>query len=301
MWPIILGVGSALCFGVQIALTGAAARRTSVEDTLWVQTTFVLVTAIVWAAGTQSTVPSTHAVVVLLVAGIAAPLIARTLFIYSITKLGSNVATPIVLSHPVVTVLLASTLLSEQLDGLGWVAVGMTLSGGLLVVTRPKVISQVGSRQDISPAFLALAVISAVASGSSLFLRKVGMNLGVSPGLAAFFTSIPAWLVYTGWLVVHHPSTFKGWQRFSSLELLGSGVAGSFGMVLWYTGIDVAQLSVFAPLGALIPVFALLVNFFLYREQETFSLPVVCGTFLSMAGAGLIAYSSQSIFGSLEE
>lgn len=162
------------------------------------------------------------------------------------------------------------------------------------MAARPKIISQATPKPLVSPVLLALPVVSAIASGTSLFLRKVGLNMGVSPAFAALITSIPAWLVYSGWLVVRSPNALGALQNLSSPALLGSGVAGSIGIVLWYMGINVAPLSQIAPLGALVPIFALSLNFLFYRSGETFSMGVVCGTLLSVIGVGLIAYNSVS-------
>lgn len=105
--------------------------------------------------------------------GVFAPLLGRLFQFQGMAKLGANITTPLTLTHPVITVLLAILFLDEHVSRLG-------LVGGLLVVVGSVLVGMQGGQSttrslgSVSRVYLMLPLLASVCYGISIVLRKIG-------------------------------------------------------------------------------------------------------------------------------
>ena len=295
MLAVTFGILSAVLFSAQIVLTGRAVLSASPKAVLWAQTTIVLITILGWIGIQGGTWPDIETTGILFAAGIMAPLLARALYVYSLSRLGSNLTTPIVLSHPLVTVVLATLLLGERLNASGYGAAACILAGGFVVAVGGRKGTGNRSKSTLGESLRQLfpAMVAAIAYGTSLILRKRGLSAGASPQMAALITSVPAWVVYTTWFLVTRNKEVLRPALFRSKPLIASGLFGGAAMMLWYLSISAAPISLIAPLGATAPVFALLLNFLFFRSENLINTAIVLGTIISAVGVAIIAFQAS--------
>lgn len=295
MQPVVFGVMSAIFFALQIILTEQSARRFSTEAVLWGQTTIILIVVLAWVGYLDTSLPDINTIFMLLAAGCVAPLIARALYVNSIVKIGSNHTVPIVQSHPMVTVFLGVLILGERLKAIDYVGIILVMSGGLLVAYSGTLNSRLDKGKGghhVMPRQFFPAVLAAFAYGGAMIIRKQGLDSGTTPQMAAVLTSIPAMVGYTLWGAIKKPREVLFLEVFHSKFIMASGVCSALALVLWHYSISNVEVSFVAPLASLVPIFALLLNFVLFRNEAPFNRYVVFGTTIGVAGVTVITYHS---------
>ena len=295
MQPIVFGIMSAIFFALQMIFTEQSARRFSSGAVLWAQTTIILIFLLVWVACLGTRLPDISIIIMLLAAGCVAPLVARALYVNSIIKIGSNLTVPIVQSHPMVTVFLGTLILGERLKAVDYIGIMLVISGGLLVTysgTLRSRLDKAMKEHHVAPIEFWPAVMAACAYGGAMVIRKQGLDSGTTPQMAAVLTSIPAMIGYTLWGAIKKPSEILVLRVFHSKFIIASGVCSALALVFWYYSISNTEVSFVAPLASLVPIFALFLNFVLFRNEATFNRYVFFGTITGVVGVAVIAYHS---------
>jgi len=215
--------------------------------------------------------------------GVFAPLLGRLFQFQGMAKLGANITTPLTLTHPVITVLLAILFLDEHVSRLG-------LVGGLLVVAGSVLVGMQGgqsatrSLRSVSRIYLMLPLLASVCYGISIVFRKIGIDLGSDAVTAAAVTCTSSWLFAT----LHVVATGSARQIRCSRRELGffvlAGIFSGLGPVLLYAALQRESLVVIAPLGATTPLFVLLVSYLFIRADEIFTPLVIAGTVATVTG-----------------
>lgn len=112
--------------------------------------------------------------------GVFAPLLGRMFQFQGMARLGANITTPLTLTHPVISVLLAIAFLGEQITWLGF-------TGAMLVVIGSVVVGSEGGQQQtsslnsVSRVYLLLPMAASLCYGVSVVFRKMGIDLAPMP------------------------------------------------------------------------------------------------------------------------
>ena len=219
--------------------------------------------------------------------GVFAPLLGRLFQFQGMAKLGANITTPLTLTHPVISVVLAILFLGEEVTNLG-------LLGALMVVLGSVVVGAQGgqnptrSLQNVSRIYLLLPLVASLSYGISIVFRKIGIDIGSDAVTAASVTCTSSWFFSTLYVLF---TGAVGEIRCSRRELgffVLAGIFSSLGPVLLYAALQFEGLVVIAPLAATTPLFVLLVSYVFIRADEIFTPQVVAGTVATVAGVILV-------------
>ncbi|MCF4971257.1 MULTISPECIES: DMT family transporter [Pseudomonas] len=219
--------------------------------------------------------------------GVFAPLLGRLFQFQGMAKLGANITTPLTLTHPVISVVLAILFLGEEVTNLG-------LLGALMVVLGSVVVGAQGgqnptrSLQNVSRIYLLLPLVASLSYGISIVFRKIGIDIGSDAVTAAAVTCTSSWFFSTLYVLF---TGAVGEIRCSRRELgffVLAGIFSSLGPVLLYAALQFEGLVVIAPLAATTPLFVLLVSYVFIRADEIFTPQVIAGTVATVAGVILV-------------
>lgn len=285
MFGVVLALASAACFAAQMTLTASSLRAVSASAVLWITTALNFIAVSAWAVATGGGRLTSAAWLTLLLAGIFAPLLGRIFQVRGLAALGSNISTPILMTHPAVTIALSITWLGETPSA-------TTVAGGVLVIAGSMVVAsqglvRAGAHRTFSLGAASLPALGALTYGVSMIFRKIAMMGGADPATAAAATIAPSWVAYTGyWALLRRPEAFRCRRKDLPL-LIWSSAFASIAAVLWFSSIKFAPLAVIAPLAATAPLFALIFTYLFFRSAERFSGAVLLGTAVSVLGVVL--------------
>lgn len=286
MLGIVLALASSACFAAQMTLTAASLRRVSPAAVLWITTVMNFAAVAAWAGFSGGGRLGATAWVNLLVAGLFAPLLGRAFQIGGLRALGSNVSTPILMTHPAVTVALAVALLGERPGVAAGIGGALVIVGSVIVGRQAGAVAGV-ERTRANRAAVLLPVCGALAYGVSMIFRKLALDAGADPATAAAATIAPSCVAYTGYFALSGRTEAFTCERRGLVALVASSAFASVAAVLWFASVAHAPLASVAPLAATTPLFALLLAFIFLRKAERFTVPLVLGTAVSVAGVAL--------------
>lgn len=290
--PVALVLFSSLCFAAQLVFTSVALRSASPRAVLWISTTTNLAGVLLWALWSAMAPISARAFLVLIVAGIFAPMLGRVLQVTSLTRLGSNIATPILMTYPVFTVLLAMIWFGERPGMIPLVGGLLVVAGSLAVASEWRTPQNADSRLRRIGSQLWLPVLGSASYGVSMILRKDGLSLGADPVTAALLTVAPSWFGYTAYFVSRRQHGAFSCSPRSALVLVGVGAVGTVAIVLWHAAIQMSTLALTAPLAATTPIFALLLSYLFMRDHEVFTRRIVLGSLAAVVGVAVMTFGT---------
>ncbi|RCW98309.1 MULTISPECIES: DMT family transporter [Marinomonas] len=223
-----------------------------------------------------------------ILAGLFAPLLGRLFQFIGMSTLGTNVATAITLTHPLVSVALGVFVIGEaasyaQMHGAISVVLGSLLIGMSTQSKRVKI--------PILKTFLSFyaPILASIAYGVSISFRKIGIENGTDPIVASAITVITSWIVLTGYVVFTRTKI-----TCNSRELkyfLIAGVLSSVGPVFLYIALASGTLIVVAPLAATTPLFVLAGTWIYSRQNEIFNRRILFG--VSFIVLGVILFTGK--------
>lgn len=220
-------------------------------------------------------------------AGLFAPLLGRLFQFIGMARLGANITTPITLTHPLVTVIIAIAVLNETVTPTGLFGAIMVLAGSVAVGSQgsgtPDMNSVLRRRR-----LLLLPLAASVSYGISVVFRKLGIDLGTDPVTAAAVTTTTSWLVVTLYAAGRRQLGLIQCTGSEFRYFIGAGLMSSFGPVFLFMALRTGSLVVVAPLAATTPLFVLLATWMLLREDELFSVRVLVGTVATVVGVGVL-------------
>ncbi|MDM9653252.1 EamA family transporter [Pseudomonas wenzhouensis] len=290
-WHILFAVMSALAFAVSVVLVRVGVRTATPAIALWLTLSVNVVFLWPWTLlrdGWSSGLGEVWLYFAL--AGVFAPLLGRLLQFQALSRLGANISTPIVLTHPLVSVVIAVLFLNERLTMVGVVGAILVVTGSTAVGSgRPEPgaakrrAGEAGTR-----VYLALPLLASLAYGVSIALRKIGIIAGVDPVAASAVTMTSAWLCSTLYFMMIGAFHRIRCTRRELYYFIMSGVASGLGPVLQYASLALADLVVVAPLASTTPLFVLVLSYFFIRQSEVFTVRVVLGTIMTVIGIVLV-------------
>lgn len=286
---IALALASALMFAFTFTLVRVGVKAASSETALWLTLSVNVVFLWGWsllAYGWQFDDWWQWRYFIL--AGIFAPLLGRLFQFLGMAKLGSNITTPLTLTHPVVSLILAMAFLGETLSMLGLFGAFLVISGSLLVGSQGGE-QETASLSQVSKTYLILPMIASFSYGISMVFRKIGIDIGTDAVTAAAVTTTSSWFFASLY------SLFSGGLkriRCSRREFgffVVAGIFSSFGPVLIFFALQYSDLVVVAPLASTTPLFVLIMSYIFIRADEIFTPKVLLGTLATVLGVMLVS------------
>jgi DME family drug/metabolite transporter len=295
--PILFSLLSSLMFAATFVLVKIGVKNSSSLAALWV----TLSTNVVFLWGWSFLKDDWQFTELwewryFVLAGIFAPLLGRLFQFLGMASLGANITTPLTLTHPLFTVVLAIFFLGEDVDlavlpGIGFVLLGAAFLGSQS--GRQGVPSSIGS----SRWYLFLPLAASLSYGVSVIFRKIGIDNGTDAVVAAAVTTTTSWVLLANYLVVS--KAIHGVSRPVNTAVCGhgeyfifvvSGLFSSLGPVFLYMALQGGSLSVVAPLASTTPFFVLLITATFMRGEDVVNRWVVLGTVSTVMGVGSIVY-----------
>lgn len=285
---VTLSLTSALMFAFTFTLVRVGVKTASSETALWLTLSINVVFLWGWSlVGYGWQFGDWWQWRYFFIAGIFAPLLGRLFQFLGMAKLGSNITTPLTLTHPVVTLVLAMAFLGETLTTLG-------LFGALLVIIGSVVVGSQGGKNEtaslraVPKTYLLLPIVASFSYGISMVFRKVGIDIGTDAVTAAAVTTTTSWFfasLYTG--VTGRFKQIRCTRKELRFFIL-AGIFSSLGPVLLYFSLQYADLVVVAPLASTTPLFVLLMSYIFLRADEIFTTRVVMGTIATVLGVMMV-------------
>lgn len=294
--PVLLSLLSSLMFAVTFILVKIGVKNSSSLAALWLTLSVNVIFLWGWSLFRDNwMLTEWWEWRYFVLAGIFAPLLGRLFQFLGMESLGANIATPLTLTHPLFTVLLAIFFLGEEIDlavlpGIGLVLLGTAFLG-----------SQSGRQNGDSSIinlrwYLLLPLAASLSYGVSVVFRKIGIDNGTDPVIAAAITTTSSWVLLATYLFVSkvsHISRPDSTIVCGRQELFVFSVAGllsSLGPVFLYMALQGGRLSVVAPLASTTPLFVLLMTVIFMRGKDVVNRWMVLGTIATVIGVGSIVF-----------
>lgn len=220
----------------------------------------------------------------LVYAGVFAPLLGRLFQFIGMDRIGVNITTPITLTHPLVSMLIAlafldSTVSSPQLMGAGLILVGTLVVGWQSSSTKNDTISVKGRA-----IYIVFPILASLAYGVSNVYRKVAIDLGTDPVTASTVLITTSWLCVSVYILASsRVSSIRATRKELAYFIL-AGVFSTLGPIFYFIALAEGSLIVVAPLASTTPIFVLIGSWFLTREVELFNRAIILGTLVTVVG-----------------
>jgi drug/metabolite transporter (DMT)-like permease len=214
----------------------------------------------------------------------------RSLYYYCVQRAGANIATIITRVSPLVSVILAITVLGELLT---W-----EIAGGALLIVSGVTLAGInpGAIRDRRQAFSGLslsAIISGVGVGfiwgTSPIMIKLGLGESGSPIAGAFISYLAGSIAWGFFLLSRNRRTeIAGINKRAFGFFCLAGVFSSAANVARYSALSMAPASVVTPIISIHPIFTIILSFFFNRQIEVFRKTVIIGTLAAVIGTILL-------------
>lgn len=221
-------------------------------------------------------------------AGLFAPLLGRLFQFIGMARLGANITTPLTLTHPLVTIVIALVVLNETVTTWGLIGGVLVLIGSIAVGSQGTNTAQALNTLPRQRRLLLFPMAASLSYGVSVVFRKIGIDLGTDSVTAAAVTTTTSWLVVTLYALFTRNLMRMRCTGSELSFLLGAGLMSSFGPVFLFIALQTGALIVVAPLAATTPLFVLLATWLLARDTELFTPQVITGTLATVTGVGLL-------------
>lgn len=304
----ILGLSSAAAFGANAIITRRGVLRTSSNfiATITIFTGPVFFFMAAWITGDLFKLGefSWQVYGFFALSGISHFALGRTWAYRSIQLIGANRSNIVTGLNPIVTIVLAMTILKESMTLL--MAIGMicTLTGPIFIVLKEQVIPNAhplkaavpGKDLDRSTLYrgVVYGIGSAIFWGSSAIFIKLGLDAGGSPingSLIAYSAASMTILPSALYNKKHREEILHG-DKISFKIALFSGLTTNVAQLLRFLALGFGSVIVVSLVQRTVPLWVVLFGFVFNREYESFSRWVLLGNGLLIAGTVLILISS---------
>lgn len=219
-------------------------------------------------------------------AGICAPGLARTFRDTGIDRLGVTVATPIVSTNTLFSVVIAVIFLGEEIT-LPLVAGALMIFLGVNLITWHNGRHSSWNRRDI-----VYPLVAALLFASSTNFRKVGLNKIGYPLAGAAITSTVSLLVLTLSIAASKLRNPGGQALILNREALKhfsvSSIISSVAYIFYFMALSSSNITHIQPIAGTNPLWAILFSRMFLRGTETITPRIIVGTVIIVAGVALI-------------
>ncbi|MFC6674166.1 EamA family transporter [Marinobacterium aestuariivivens] len=240
MMPIVWSLLSAILFAGTFLLVKIGRRTASTLSTLWITLSINVVILCSWSlVWQQPSFGDWWSWRFFILAGLFAPLLGRLFQFIGMARLGANITTPITLTHPLVTVIIAVVVLDESVT-LPKLAGGMLVLVGSLIVGAQGVLSRCAASTLVpgSGRYLLFPVGASLAYGISIVFRKTGIELGTDPITASAVTTLSSWALVTLYVLARRQASSIRCTKDEACYLGAAGVLSSLGPVFLYLALQ---------------------------------------------------------------
>ncbi len=298
-----MGFCSAIAFGTNAIITRRGVLRASSNyiATISILTGPLFFLPIAIATGDLYRIAQVpwQAHVLLALSGIVHFTFGRTWVYRSIQLIGSTRSYIVTSLYPIVSIVLAMTILRETIKPLMMLGILFSLSGPLLTLLKeetvesspPSARSDRGSELDRHTLYVGMlyGLGAAIFWGSSAILIKLGLEKGGSPVGGSLIAYVAASMAVG-------PSLFKQDNRRELVHAdkkpfqlaLISGLTANIAQLLKYLALEYGSVIIVTLLSRTTPLWVLLISFVFNRKLESFSRWVLLGNALLIIGTILI-------------
>ena len=304
MLGILLGLGTAVAFAANSVITrrGLFWASSNYISTVSVLTGPLFFIPLAALTGDLFGIHQLHWKAHLLwaVSGVMHFALGRTWAYRSIQLLGSNRSNIVTSLNPIVTIILALTLLHERISGIQSIGVVLTLSGPLLILLKEDTFrgaskmesGSYGKEVDKRTLFLGLlyGAGAAVFWGSSAIVIKFALQAGGSPVMGTLIAYVAATVVISPSFLFNpegRREIFHGRGKPLTMAIY-SGLSAIIAQLMRYTALQYASAILVSFLLRTLSIWILIFAYFFNREYESFSKWVLFGNGLLMAGTILM-------------
>jgi uncharacterized membrane protein len=231
-------------------------------------------------------------IIYFILAGLFAPGIARIFSYKGIDKLGASISAPLQGTETLFSFILAVIFLKEKINIL--IIIGtFSIFMGVIILRRETEIQKNRTSQLVSnKKYLWLPIIAAGLYGTSVFLRKLGLNEVQSPILGVMTTSLTSWGIVTLFLTKEGTRRdFISINKKAMVFFLLSGCCTSLAWLSLFYALSMGKVVMVAPLQNSHPLFTVLLSFIFLRKVERVSYKTFIGAILIIAGISSISMS----------
>jgi transporter family protein len=219
------------------------------------------------------------------ISGVMAPGLARVFSYKGLQTVGMSIAAPIINGEILFAVGLAVIFLNEPVEP-EIVAGVVSVVAGLVLIGYESGRKGSGSLSGtMRYRYLVYPLLASLCYGTSLFVRKVGLNLYGSPILGVLFTGGTSWVIIATAIVTSRNYTrFWDVRRESLFYFL---MAGCSTCVAWYSlfhALHLERVSIVTPIATSYSLLTLLLSHLFLRSAERITRRVVLATVLVVAG-----------------
>ena len=284
---VLFALLAMICFAADNLLVTKGLIRTpnplmAAFITLSVNMSFFLVYAL--STGVLSEV-RLNRIYLFVLSGFMAPGLARVFSYKGLHAVGMSITAPIINGEILFAVGLAVIFLNEPVEP-EIVAGVMSVVAGLVLLGYESGRKDPGSASvTMRYRYLVYPLLASLCYGTSLFLRKVGLNLCGSPILGVLFTGGTSWVIIATAIAASRNYTRFGEVRRKSL--LYFLIAGCSTCVAWYSlfhALHLERVSIVTPIATSYSLLTLPLSYLFLRNMERITRRVVLGTVLVVGG-----------------
>lgn len=220
-----------------------------------------------------------------ILAGLFAPGLGRIFSYKGIDKLGASISAPLQGTETLFSFLLAVIFLQEKISPPILIGTG-SIFFGIIILKRETERQQDGPDQWVrNKKYLWLPIISAGLYGTSVFLRKLGLNEIQSPILGAMTTSLTSWGLIALFLTKREiRRDFISMNKKAICFFLLSGGCTSLAWLSLFYALSIGKVVMVAPLQNSHPLFTVLLSSLFLRKVERVSYKTFIGAILIIGG-----------------
>ncbi len=289
----ISALSAAICWALAAVLYKKTLQNTSILVVNLVRTGFaaLLLLVIFLATQWQSSTITFNQLILIIIAGFIGVVIGDTFYFMGLKKLGVSRTQSISSSYPLYSMLLATTLLNEELAFT--VAVGTPLIVvGIILVSLSK-----NEREDTNPngtdkrSGVISAIVTAVFWSIGIVIFKIVLNYGNIDPIFLTFISRIAILPFLFFAVVATGESNQ-LRKLAKNDIILLAIAGMIGIglgtILLFVSLALLDASIAIPLSSISPFLSLMLAS-LYAGEKMRA-KIVIGTFLIVAGIILLTF-----------
>ena len=223
-------------------------------------------------------------------AGMLAPGTARILSYKGVERLGASIVAPLVSMETLFSFGLAIVFLKEKITTLIILGVGSICLGVIILAGETGAQRNILDRFMRNKRYLLFPLVAAGLYGTSIFLRKLGLDEGQSPIIGATITSASSWILVTALLS-------RGSIRRDFIQLnrkgvtcfLLSGGCTSLAWLFYFHALSISKVVSVTPIVNSHSLITVFLGFIFLKDVERVNHKIAGGAFLVVLGIFLIS------------
>ena len=213
------------------------------------------------------------------VAGVLAPGLARILSYKGLEHLGMSIATPIINSETLFSVLMAVIFLQEKINILMFLGIISVIAGLALLSYETGRANDRKTTGKLNYFYIFYPLTAAVFYGVSVFLRKFGLVATASPVLGATVTAGTSWCILT--LLMMKRGRVRALIKVSKNGLTYFIMGGMMTCVAWlsyFSALNIGRVALVAPIANSYSLLTMFLSYVGLRNLERITIATIVAT-----------------------